>query len=249
MRVLSICAMFVVCSALQAQVTVINGASFRREQPITGGSWASAFGTFTGVTSTTATVSPLPKNLGGVTVSVDGTEAPVYFVSAGQINFLIPGSVAPGIRPVEVKTAGATVTGSVRVISSGPGLFVKDATTQLPPKGAILNQDSTENTSSNLARRGQVIQIYGTGPGALDGTIADGAPAPSSPLVRTKSRPQVFIGGVEAQVDFSGMAPQLAGVWQINAFIPDRPFISGRVPVIVFMDGVDSNEVTIFVAQ
>src|SRR5262249_28357153 len=152
----------------------------------------------------------------------------------------MPAAMTPGLKTVQVRTGSTTVSGSVRVISTGPGLFVKDTTTQRPPKGAILNQDSTENTSSNLARRGQVIQIYGTGPGALSGTIADGAVAPRDPLVNTTSKPQVFIGGVEAQVQFSGMAPDLAGVWQINAFIPDRPFLSGRVPVIVFMDGVDS---------
>ena len=65
--------------------------------------------------------------------------------------------------------------------------------------------------------------------------------------MNTKSTPQVFIGGVEATVQFSGLAPDLAGVWQINAFVPDKPFVTGRVPVVVYMDGVDSNEVTIFV--
>jgi uncharacterized protein (TIGR03437 family) len=249
LRILAALASFSICSVLQAQVTVINGASFRLEQPVSAGSWASAFGSFSGVSTTVGTVFPIPKTLGGVTVTVDGSEAPVYFVSSGQINFLIPAAVAPGIRPVQVRTPSATVNGSVRVITSGPGLFVKDASTDRPPKGAILNQDSTENTSSNLARRGQVIQIYGTGPGRPSAPIADGALSPASPLVRTLSTPQVFIAGVEAEVQFSGMAPDLVGVWQINAFVPDRPFISGRVPVVVFMDGVDSNEVTIFVAQ
>src|SRR5262249_18430186 len=116
-------------------------------------------------------------------------------------------------------------------------------------KGAILNQDGSENTSSNLVRRGQVISIYATGPGALSQTVQDGAAVPSNPLVTTQSTPQVFIGGVEAQVQFSGLAPTFAGLWQINAFVPDRAFISGRVPVQLFMNGVDSNEVTIFVAQ
>jgi len=226
---------------------VLNGASFRPEQPVTPGSWASAFGTFTGVTQTTATVFPLAKTLGGVTVTVDGTDAAVYFVSAGQINFLIPYATVPGVRTIQVKTPSATVNGSVRVITSGPGLFVKDTATR---KGAILNEDSTENTSSNMARRGQVIQIYGTGPGALSAAIADGALAPSTPpLVTTKSTPQVLIGGVEATVQFTGMAPGLVGVWQVNVFIPDKAFISGRVPVFLSMDGVDSNEVTIFVTQ
>jgi uncharacterized protein (TIGR03437 family) len=52
---------------------------------------------------------------------------------------------------------------------------------------------------------------------------------------------------VEAQVQFSGLNPDAPGLWQINVFVPDRPFITGRVPVRVFMDGVDSNEVALFV--
>ena len=99
-----------------------------------------------------------------MTVTVDGVDAPIYFVSSGQINFLIPYAVSTGLSPIQVKTATATVNGTVRVIGSGPGIFVKDATTVTPPKGAILNQDNSENTSSNLARRGQVVQIYATGP-------------------------------------------------------------------------------------
>lgn len=232
-------------AGLQAQVTVLNGASFRTDQPIAAGSWATAFGNFAGVSNTIAPSFPLPKALGGVTVTVEGVDAAVYFVGSTQINFLIPYAAAAGLRNVQVKTAAGTVSGSVRVITSAPGLFTKDA--QSPPKGAILNQNSIENTSSNTAARGEVIQIYGTGPGALKTAVQDGVGPPADPLVLTVSTPQVFIGGVEATVQFSGLAPGLPGVWQVNAFIPNLSFIAGRVPVRVFMDGVDSNEVTIFV--
>lgn len=238
-----------VCAGLQAQVAVLNGASNRTDQPVTRGSWATAYGTFAQVTQTVAPGYPIPKTLGGVTVTVDGVEAPVYFVSAAQINFLIPYQTTPGLKPLQIRTAGGTISGNVRVMAAAPGLFIKEAANAQPPKGAILNQDSTENTSSNVARRGQVIQIYATGPGLLNQSITDGAGAPSSPLVTTVSKPEVHIAGVKADVQFSGLAPNFAGLWQINAAIPERPFIAGRVPVQVFMDGVDSNEVSIFVAQ
>lgn len=230
-------------AALSAQqVTVVNGASFRTET--TGGSWASALGNFTGVTNMTASQSPIPKTLNGVTVTVNGIEAPVYFVSATQVNFLMPYAVEPGIRPVVVRTAGGTFNGNARVLRTAPGVFVQD--TAAPPKGAVLNQDSSLNTSSALARRGEVIQIYGTGAGRYTGgTFEDGAPV--SGLISSVSTPQVFMGGVEARVQFSGLTPGLAGVWQVNVFIPDNSFITGRVPVVVFMDGVESNEVGVFV--
>lgn len=241
MRSLVLAALLACCGALQAQITVLNGASFRVGQPITGGSWAAAFGTFTGVTETVATTSPIPKTLAGVTVSVNGVAAPVYFISATQVNFLVPFSVTPGVRNVEIKTAAATLTGTVRVMSAAPGIFANTI------GGAVLNQDGALNTDAARAGRGQVIQIYATGPGALSAALEDGAGAPSSPLATTTSTPDVFVAGVRATVQFSGMAPGFSGLWQINAVVPERAFITGRVPLQVYIDGVDSNEVTIFV--
>lgn len=220
-----------VSSSLPAQVVVLNGASFRTDQPLAPGSWATAFGAFGGVTSATAPGYPLPATLGGVSVSVDGADAPLYYVSSTQINFLIPYRTAAGVRPVAVKTAAATQTGTVRVMTAAPGLFAKETANQTPPKGAILNQDYSENTENAPIRRGEVIQIFATGPGALKTAVDDGTAAPGTTLVETVSTPQVYIGGVEATVQFSGLAPGFAGLWQINAFVPDRLFLNGRVPV------------------
>ena len=123
---------------MNAQVTVLNGASFRTDQPVAAGSWATAFGAFTGVANAQATAVPLPKTLGGVTVTVDGMEAPLYFVSATQMNFLIPGAATAGLKDVQIRTAGATVNGKVRVVTTGPGLFTKDNTIS-PPRGGRQN--------------------------------------------------------------------------------------------------------------
>jgi uncharacterized protein (TIGR03437 family) len=239
---------FVVCLSAKAELVVVNNAGFRREA-VSPGSWAAAAdttGPFAGVTTTTAPGFPLPKSLAGVTVSVDGVDAPVYDVRTSQVTFLIPYATSPGVRQVRVVTGSGTFTGFVRIITSAPGLFTKDAAD--PPKGAIRNQDgATENTSTTPAKRGEVISIYGTGPGLLNTQIQDGVVPGSNPVVTTKSTPQVYIGGVQAQVQFSGMNPDAPGLWQINAFIPNLPFITGRVPVRVFVDGVDSNEVTVFV--
>jgi len=232
---------------LSAQVAIVNNASFRGDQPVSPGSWVAAFGTFSGVATTTASAFPLPKTLGGVKVTIEGVDAALYDVRSTQITFLIPYATAPGLHPVQITTGGGTISGSVRVISAAPGLFLKD--TQTPPRGAIRNQDGfTENNSSTPARRGEVVSIYGTGPGALTRSVEDGAaPGVSPTLANTKSTPQVFIAGVQAEVQFSGLNPDAPGLWQINVFVPNQAFITGRVPVRVFMDGVDSNEVTLFV--
>ena len=242
MRSIVFLAVAAVSGILSAQnLTILNGASFRTGQPVTAGSWATAYGAFGNVTQTVASASPIPPALAGVSVTVNGAAAPVYFVSASQVNFLVPASVTAGVRTVEVKTAAATLTGTVRVMSAAPGIFANNG------DGAILNQDSSANSNTNRARRGQIVQIYATGPGALTQPVADGAPAPGSPLALTVSTPEVFIAGVPAAVQFSGMAPGFAGLWQINVTVPDNAFITGRVPRQQFMDGVDSNEVYLFV--
>lgn len=242
MKVLAAAVFLAIAGVSPAQtLTIVNGASSRAGQPVAAGSWATAYGAFANVSQAVATVTPIPQTLGGVTVSVGDVPAPVYFVSATQVNFLVPGSVSAGVKTVEVKTAGGSLTGMVRVMSAAPGIFANNG------NGAVLNQDYSVNGEGNRASRGQVVQIFATGPGALTRAVADGAAAPAEPLALTVSTPEVYIGGVAAQVLFSGMAPGFAGVWQINAVVPDRNFVSGRVPMQVFMDGVDSNEVNLFV--
>jgi uncharacterized protein (TIGR03437 family) len=232
-------------AGLSAQVAVVNAASFSGNQGVTAGSWAAAFGTFNGVPTTTASLLPFPKLLAGVKVTIEGIDAPLYDVRQTQITFLIPGALTTGVHPIVITTTGGAVNGTVRVISSGPGLFLKDMAS--PPKGAVLNSNGIENSSSNPAKRGDVVSIYGTGPGAFKQPFPDGAAPGASPLVETTSTPQVFISGAPATVQFSGLNPVSPGLWQINVFIPDLSFITGRVPVRVFVDGVDSNEVGIFV--
>ncbi len=247
MSIKTLLPIFLSIASLFAQVTIVNNASFRGEQPVASGSWVAAFGAFTGVQATTASSFPLPKTLGGIRVAIDGVDAALYDVRASQITFLMPNATQPGLRPVQIVLAsGSTISGAVRVISSAPGIFTKDA--QNPPRGAIRNQDGvTENSATGAANRGDVISVYGTGPGAFNRAVVDGAAPGSSPLASTRSTPQVFIGGVEAAVQFSGLNPDAPGLWQLNVIIPNRSFITGRVALRVFVDGVDSNEVTLFV--
>jgi uncharacterized protein (TIGR03437 family) len=235
-------------TTVSAQVAVVNSASFRPREPVTAGSLASAFGTFAGVTQTAASAVPLPKSLAGVRVLVDNTECALLYVSDTQINFQVPGSLGPGTHQLRVVTASGEQSGSFVTMSAGPGLFVVFNSGD-PPVAAASNQNGTIHAADSTEARGRVITLYATGPGALSQSMADGEVAPITPLITTVSKPTVYIAGVEAPVEYSGLAPTFVGLWQINVRIPDRPFISGRVPVRIFMDGVDSNEVSIFVAQ
>ncbi len=119
----------------------------------------------------------------------------------------------------------------------------------------MLNQDNSENgvpqliAGANPAPRGSVVQIFATGGGATVPSLPPGdAAAPSgNPLVVTVIQPVVTIGGVNAPVQFSGMAPGYTGVWQINAQVPPNVAPGNAVPLAVAAGGASSNTVTIAV--
>jgi uncharacterized protein (TIGR03437 family) len=175
---------------------------------------------------------PLPKELADVQVLVNDVPAPLYFVSPGQINFLVPSSTAINttaeIQVVQPSTGRILAASTVAVVQVSPGLFSNDGsgTGQL----AALNEDNTRNgppggaLNAQPIQRGRVIQLFGTGQGVVPGAPPDGELA-TGPL-ESPIRPRVFVNTqqagalIECQVTYSGLAPGLVGVWQINAMIP-----------------------------
>ena len=113
----------------------------------------------------------------------------------------------------------------------------------------MLNQDNSPNFGTNPAKRGSVIQIFATGAGDTDPPLLPGEPAPASgnPLILTRAQPTVTIGGAQARVLFSGMAPGYVGLWQINAEVPASVPPGPAVSLTITAGGVSSNTVTIAV--
>lgn len=233
-------------------VAVVNAASFQASWPVAPGGLASAFGTFTGATQGAATQVPLPTAINGVELRVNNVVAPLLFVSATQINFQVPSNTPITVTSltqnvtVEVRVGGSAVaSGTMAVAPASPAIFVADFADPLRP-GAILDQ----NSQFRAVKRGDVIQIFGTGSGiGLTSPVIDGTAAGASPLVQTNAMPRVFIFQQEATVEFSGLSPEFVGLWQINARVPNLNFIAGKVPVQILYDGLVSNTVTITVEE
>ncbi|MBC7928796.1 MAG: hypothetical protein H7039_24395 [Bryobacteraceae bacterium] len=248
MRTFFAIASLVCCVSAHAQIAAVTNLSSGRVLPgVAPGSFVTVYGTFASVTATAASSVPFPTTLGGVTVTVDGTAVPLHFVGPTQINLIVPPAATTGVKNLVVTTGTGPLTSTIRIVNTAPGLNVQDTAT--PPKGAILNQNNSLNAQNAPARGGEVIQIFGTGPGLFSQDVAAGTATPASPLITTRSTPQVYIGAVPAAVQFSGLTPGSVGLWQVNAVVPAVAFVTGRVPVQIFVDGVDSNEVTAFVAQ
>ena len=222
---------------------VVNAASFNlgtssEERVLTAGGLYSIFGTSLSAKEATASFLPLPRQLAGTTVSINGTPVPLLHVSPEQINFQAPFELNGSVAEVLVTSAaGSSATIAVSITQTQPGIFFDTQT----GFGAILNADGTPVTQRTPGP-GDFLQIFATGLGAVEPGGRTGIAASASPLSVTTVSPQVLIGGREASVVFSGLAPFFAGLYQINVQIPvELP--PGRYMLSVSAGGVRGNEV------
>jgi adhesin/invasin len=77
--------------------------------------------------------------------------------------------------------------------------------------------------------------------------VAAGAPSPASPLAATVSPVSVTVGGRAAQVLFAGLTPGFAGLYQVNAILAGDTPTGNAVPLVIQVDGRESNSVDIAV--
>jgi uncharacterized protein (TIGR03437 family) len=219
---------------------VTNAAGFQPR--ISPGALASVFGT--GLSNAIyKSAAPYPTSLGaaglggdGVSVSVNGQAAPVFFVSPTQINFQVPWETAAGTASVTVSVAGgASNTVSVPVVSAGPGLFVS-GTSAIVQNAA----DYSLNGPSHPAAAGSTIIAYLTGSGPVSPAATDGVAAPLTSLMYATAPHSATIGSTAATVSFAGLAPGWVGLVQANVLVP-AALAAGTYPLTVTIDGQTSN--------
>ncbi|MCC6366590.1 MAG: hypothetical protein IT165_23985 [Bryobacterales bacterium] len=209
---------------------VLNAASYA--PGITPGGLAVIFGgSLGGGLSAEAKATPWPEKLAGVQVMIDGEAAALYYVSDGQINFRVPPAIAGDSADVVVSTPlGISPAVRVPVVVNSPGLFFNQATGE----AAVRVAGTGLLTSERPAAAGEYLEIYGTGLGPVEFS-------PATELYETVRKVVITVGGVEARVLFSGQAPGVPGLYQINAQVPDGA-PRGVVKLRIEMDGAASNE-------
>jgi hypothetical protein len=235
--------------------SMLNAANFYPNRALAPGMLATIFGTgdqFTTAPSVAGTV-PLPTQIQNVQVTFAGTPAPLFYLGNSQINFQVP-EEAPSSGTAQV-TIQRVDTGQILGVSSitmstvSPALFSVNGSAQ--GQVVALNQDNTVNGPSNPAPNGTVIQLFGTGQGIVPNMPPDGAPATGP--TPTPYTPTVVIGtGLtnnplpQSYIQYSGLAPGLVGVWQVNALIPESVAPTAlsplqATPVAIGWNGVYSN--------
>ena len=245
---------------------VLNAASFAAAgQPghaVAPGSLVSIFGSQLASGQVVAGTAPLSPSLSGVTVTIGSMQAPIQFVSPGQINaqlpwnLLAPNAETGGAALVVNRQGALSAPRNVQLARVSPGIYTLPGT-GIGPAVVVNSSDgsvaqppgSVPGAVSRPARPGEAIIIYANGLGPVDRPIADGA-ASLDALRRTLVVPIVLIGNREAEVLFSGLAPQFPGVNQVNVVVPQGVQAGGSVPLQLRVAGITtSDQVTIAVGN
>ncbi len=201
---------------------VLNGASFALGYPVSPGGFVTLFGSGLGPqTAAVAKTLPFPTTLGGVTVTVNGKLAPLYLVSSGQISLVVPYSTTGNTATIVVTNGTASNTVEVPLALTAPGIF--SLTQNGIGDGAILHANYSVVNDANPASVGEVVQVFLSGMGAVTPSVIEGAAAPTATLTNVVSPVAVTIGGKPAEVSFNGLAPGLAGLYQLNVKVPSVP--------------------------
>ncbi len=241
---------------------VVNAAKFTPSDfpasAVVAGSLVTILGANLGSsTPVSATSFPLPTQLGGTDVLINGTAAcPLLYVSSQQINCQLPADLSGDRIQLTLRTRdqdqlriSAPVT--VSLASANFGFFTMNGNGRGP--AVALNQVGSGQYRQNgpifTAKPGQVMVMYGTGLGATDPLVPAGQP--SGGFIPAVNQPLVFVGGVAAQVQYGGRAPGFAGVDQIQFVVPSNAPAGCAVPVRlrvqdrIHNQSVDSNIATI----
>ncbi|MCC7342660.1 MAG: hypothetical protein IT170_16380, partial [Bryobacterales bacterium] len=222
---------------------IVNAASF--QQGTTEGSWMSIFGSGFTEKAREWTLADFdgarfPRSLDGVTVKVDGKIAPIHFVGPNQINFQTPAGVSKGWVLVELTTPHGTDQAYTYSSKENPGFFQIHADGQVAALFADgravgrLPENPAAGAKWTPAKAGDTIAIFGTGFGPTDPGVEPGVIYSGAAQLIAKGALHVFIGGVEAKVEFAGQSG--GGLNQLNVVVPPLP--RGDHEILAIVDGV-----------
>jgi uncharacterized protein (TIGR03437 family) len=223
--------------------TIVSAASYN--WALAPGSIAEAFGSKLGTGTASANSSRLPTMMGGTTVTVtDGANvdrvAPLIHVSPTQVTFLIPPETVGGVALITFKNTDGTIAlGSAPVFTAAPSLFSADASGGGLAAAHVVRVKADGSQSYEVVGDDPidlgpdtdqlVLVLLGTG---IRGTSSPGG-------VR------VTIGGVNSPVAYAGPQGGVEGLDQVNVALPRSLAGRGGVDVVLTVDGLTANTVTI----
>jgi uncharacterized protein (TIGR03437 family) len=224
----------------------LNDAGFVVGAPVAPGSIAALFGSGFG------------DSTSGVTVLMGGIVAPLFGVYGTQIDFQVPWQLSQLISSGQPQATLTVTSGdltsvpiTVPLANDAPGIFLVNSANQ----GAVLVANTASIAApagtfpgSRPVQQGEYLSIYCTGLGPVLNAPATGASASDTSSTTNGGTVTVSIGGVNAPVSFSGLAPGYLGLYQVNAQVPQDSPIGPAVSLTVSVGAKHSNQAAIAVA-
>jgi uncharacterized protein (TIGR03437 family) len=176
--------------------------------------------------------------------------APLFFVSAGQINFEVPAGTVAGQAMVRVLQQNQVVArGSANVDAVAPGLFTANADGKGVPAALALR------VAANGAQSPLDVYRCGTAAGSCAPVPIDLGAATDQVIlelfgtgIRGRSALTAVtakVGGQDAEVQYAGPQGGFAGLDQVNVRVPRSLAGRGAVDVVLTVDGKTANTVTV----
>ena len=230
---------------------VVNAANYGTE--FAPGMIFTVFGQQLAPSTAMASEIPLPTTLEGVSVEVidQGVvkKAPLFFVSAGQINAQLPFDLNRGQVQVRVRSAAGTSNAeTVTVRETAPRLF----TVSQDGKGEAVvlhNADWQVVSAEHPAQPGEVLNMFLTGLGPVSPAVPAGAAGGDNgqfgPLDQTMANVSMKVDEIPvSQIYFSGLAPGFVGLYQLSFQVPENV---GNGPVVIEVEaGGQSSQTDVF---
>jgi trimeric autotransporter adhesin len=224
---------------------VVSAASNTVQQPLAPGAFISIYGQNFSQGLESSTTLPYATKLAGAQVVLAGKALPLQFASTNQINAIVPFDVPPNTTQQLIVLQGSAISvpEPVTIAPAQPAIFTADLTPRGPGIIDVYKPDGTHLGIGQPASAGYVIVIYCSGLGAVDPPVAAGVGPPQSS--KTVNDVTATIGGIQAQVVFSGVVAGFAGLYQVNVNVPSGVTPGDSVPVVLTVAGQQSVPVTI----
>ena len=189
----------------------------------------------------------LPTNLDGVSVTVNGVPAYVYYISPTQVNILTPPNAISGSVAVQVTQNGVTSTNfAVQAQAQSPSFFIFGGGPYIAAthvNGSYLGPTTLYTGLTTPAKPGETIVLYANGFGSTSIPVVSGSETQSGTL---SPMPVITIGGVSATVTFAGLVAP--GQFQFNVVVPPS-LPSGDQPTIATYNGLTTQAGTVITVQ
>jgi uncharacterized protein (TIGR03437 family) len=213
-------------------LTVVNGASFGKEPSTTKAVAPDSIAVATGGALANATrqsqrlsSGAFPTNVEGTTVMVNGRAAQIFFVSPGQVNFLVPPQTEMGTADVLIVNAeNFSSRGSVTTLRAAPGVFATSGDGDGP--GVILDSDALHEGPFDPTEGNLRLTVFATG-------------------ARNALLTSVVMGGRVVSPESVIVSPDMPGLDEVNVLVPRDLRGVGTVDLLIQSDGRTSNPVSV----